>query len=169
MNRELKLLELTTLAIDAINKVSENTGKVAEALTTKEGTTVAELVRINLDSTVTIREFAQAGKKITNELSAPRYKIVRDKLDPSSNLPDFSNRELNRLLVEKLVEEAKEVLDAYENKTYEDFLEELADLESVLEAVKHQHVVSEAELSEVKYLKSELKGGFRNFVVREIK
>lgn len=68
------------------------------------------------------------------------------------------------LLLDKLDEEIAEVKEAYGKGNMENLIEELADLEEVLEALKQELDVSSLSLLRVKGRKLREKGGFKKAV-----
>lgn len=72
-----------------------------------------------------------------------------------------------RALVTKLVEEAEEVLDAYENGTLSEFTEELADLYEVFSETLQHTSVNFKDVLDAGLCKSSAKGSFSKGVFLE--
>lgn len=102
----------------------------------------------------------------------PREKLIRDGIPALAaaegrelSLRSADPEELVRLLGLKLVEETHEVLDAVRTGRLSDVLDELADLQTVIEAIGARHGLSRGDIAQRVAEKLDRRGGFSRGLV----
>lgn len=94
-------------------------------------------------------------------------KLIRDRIPAIARaqgrelaLRTADSAEMTRLLGLKLIEEAHEVLDAVANGQRSELLDELADLQTVIEAIGHRHGIDRTEIARRVEQRRDSRGGF---------